>query len=232
MPDSPDTQAPDPRERDEWRVEVALDADEQGHSLGERLRALDLDNEAEKRLGGSVIVTRDGPHLFLYAWHEESAQEAERVVRELMDAEGLAGEVSLVRWHPVEEAWKPASEPMPESEEEISAEQRRHERAEEMERAETGEYDWEVVIDLPDLRSTRKLAAELMEQGLPVKRRFKYLLIGTPTEEAAIELGKSFEGKVPEGSHVGVRANPADLPSAGFTLLGSLKPGVMRDLGI
>ena len=232
MAASQDPSAPDPREHDEWRVEVDLDADEQGHSLGERLKALSLDNEAEKRLGGSVIVTRDGPRLFLYAWHEESAQEAERVVRELMEEDGLAGEVSLTRWHPVEESWKPASEPMPESEAEISAEQRRHERAEEIERLESGRYDWEVVIDLPDLRSTRKLADELIGQGLPVKRRFKYLLIGTPTEEAAIELGKGFEGKVPEGSHVGVRANPVDLPSPGFVLLGSLKPGVMRDLGI
>ena len=65
-----------------------------------------------------------------------------------------------------------------------------------------------------------------------MKRRFKYLLVGAPTEEAAIELGKSFEGKVPEGSHVGIRANPQDRPAIGFTWLGSLKPGVMRDLGI
>ena len=68
--------------------------------------------------------------------------------------------------------------------------------------------------------------------GLPIKRRFKYLLVGAPTEEAAIELGQSFEGRVPEGSHVSVRGNPRDLSSPGFILLGSLKPGVMRDLGL
>jgi hypothetical protein len=88
------------------------------------------------------------------------------------------------------------------------------------------------VIDLPDLRSTRALADELIERGLPIKRRFKYLLVGAPTEEAAIELGKSFEGNVPEGSHVSVRGNPSDLSSPGFILLGSLKPGVMRDFGL
>jgi hypothetical protein len=224
--------APDPRERDEWRVEVELDADEHGRSLGERLRSLNLDNEAEKRLGGSVVVTRDGPHLFLYAWHEESAQEAERVIRDLMEEDELSGEVSLTRWHPVEEAWRPASEPLPETDDEVEAERRRNERAEEMEAAEKGDYDWEVVIDLPNLRETRDLAARLTVRGLPVKRRFKYLLVGQPTEEAAIELGKSFEGEVPEGSHVGIRANPADSPAPSFVLLGSLKPGVMRDLGI
>ena len=37
---------------------------------------------------------------------------------------------------------------------------------------------------------------------------------------------------MPEGSHVSVRGNPRDLSSPGFILLGSLKPGVMRDLGL
>ena len=109
-------------ERDEWRVEAALEEDEQGRSLGERLRSLDLDDEARKRLGGAVIVTRDGPNLFLYAWHEESAREAERTVRELMEHDQLAGQVQLMRWHPVAEQWRPGDEPLPESEAEVAAE--------------------------------------------------------------------------------------------------------------
>lgn len=224
--------ATDPSEADEWRVEVALDDDDHGRSLSERLKSLDLDDEARRRLGGSVIVTRDGPHLFAYTWHEEGAQEAERVIRELMEEEGLTGRVAVKRWHPVAEAWRPAGDPLPESEAELSAEQHQNARAGEAEHTQTGQYPWEVVIDLPNLASTRELAQELIERGLPVKRRFKYLLLGTSTEEDAIELGKSFEGKVPEGSHVSVRGNPHDLPSPGFVLLGSLKPGVMRDLGL
>ena len=224
--------SPDPAERDEWRVEVALDEETGGNSLGERLRSLDLDDQARERLGGSVIVTRDGSNLFLYAWHEESAREAERVVRELMEEEGLAGQVSLVRWHPHADEWRPASEPLPETEDEVEAEERRRREAGIREHAESGQYPWEVVIDLPTLRDTRRLADELVERGLPVKRRFKYLLVGAPSEEEAIELGQSFEGNVPEGSHVSVRGNPSDLSSPGFILLGSLKPGVMRDLGL
>jgi hypothetical protein len=223
---------PDNREADEWRVEVDLEADEHGLSLGERLRSLDLDDEARKRLGGSVIVTRDGSHLFAYAWREQGAQEAERVIRDLMEEEELAGRVSVTRWHPVADEWRPAGEPLPETEAERGEERRADERAGEAEHAETGQYPWEVVIDLPDLRSTRELSRELIDQGLPVKRRFKYLLVGQPTEEKAIELGRSFEGRVPDGSHVGVRGNPHDMPAPGFVLLGSLKPGVMRDLGL
>ncbi|MBM3667907.1 MAG: hypothetical protein FJW90_10620 [Actinobacteria bacterium] len=221
-----------PRATEEWRVEVHLDEDQHGTSLGERLKTLDLDDEARERLGGSVIVTRDGSSLFLYAWHEPSIREAERVVRELMEDDELTGEVQLMRWHPVAEQWRPADEPLPQSDTELLAEERADAEAGRREREATGEYPWEVVIDLPDVRSTRELGEELIGRGLPVKRRYKYLLVGTPTEEAAIELGESFQGKVPEGSHVGIRSNPHDAPLPAFVWLGSLKPGVMRDLGI
>ncbi len=217
---------------DEWRVEVRLEADEAGHSLGERLRSMDLDDEARKRLGGSVVVTRDGPHLFLYAWHEQSAREAERVVRELLEADGLAAEVELTRWHPVEDAWKPASEPLPETEAEVEAEQRRHEQAEADEAAESGRYDWEVMVELPDLRTTLDYAKQLEPRDLPVKRRWKYLLIGATTEENAIALGKELEESAPEGAEVSVRANPSDMPHPVFVQLGSWKPGPLRDLGL
>lgn len=220
------------RHTDEWRVEVKLDAEEHGHSVGERLRALDLDNDARKRLGGSVIVTRDGPHLFFYAWHEQSAREAEQVVRDLLEEDKLAGEVTLMRWHPAAEQWRPASEPLPETDEELAAEERRHKEAELDQHATTGSYDWEVVIELDDLRTSRELANRLRREGLPIKRRWKYVMVGAPTEEAAIEVGKKLEDEAPEGSRIGIRANPDDLPLPVFVQLGNLKPGFVRDLGI
>lgn len=112
---------------DEFRVEVELDDDEHGLPLGERLRAVDLDDEARARLGSRVIVTRDGSHLFLYANTRESCAEAERVLRELLDADGLTADVRSVRWHPVAEDWEDADAPMPETAEEIEAEE--HTRA-------------------------------------------------------------------------------------------------------
>jgi hypothetical protein len=115
---------------DEFRVEVELD-DDHDHSLGERLRSLALDDEARERLGSRVIVTRDGSHLFLYASSEASCEEAERVVRELLVEDELTAEVRSTRWHPVEAAWKDASEPLPETAEAIDAEEEaREERSE------------------------------------------------------------------------------------------------------
>ncbi len=105
-----------PRSRDEWRVEVALDRDEHADTLSGALHDLRLDDEARKLLGGSVIVTRDGSFIFVYAWHEDSAQEAERVVKHIMEDEGMVGQVRLMRWHPVAEEWKDAEEPLPDDE--------------------------------------------------------------------------------------------------------------------
>jgi hypothetical protein len=220
------------RATDEWRVEVGLSEDEHGQSLGERLHRLQLDDEARKRLGGSVIVSRDGNRLFLYAWHEESAREAERVVRELMDEDKLTGEVRLMRWHPAADEWRPADQPPPEHKDEIDAEEEEHAQAGKRAGRESGEWAWEVVIDLPDLRSTREFAHRLEEEGLPLKRRWKYLLVGRDTEEEAVELGQRLEGEAPEGAGVGIRANPKDVPHPVFVMLGSWEPGVMRDLGI
>ena len=116
--------------QDEYRVEVELS--EEGHSLslGERLKALDLDDDARDRLGTRVIVTRDGSHLFLYAHTRESCAEAERVVRELLADEGIEGIVRATRWHPAAETWKDADQPMPDTPEALEAERLAHERQE------------------------------------------------------------------------------------------------------
>lgn len=220
-----------PRSRDEWRVEVALDRDEHADTLSGSLHDLQLDDEARKRLGGSVIVTRDGPFIFVYAWHEESAQEAERVVKDIMDHEKLVGQVRLMRWHPIAEEWKDADEPLPEDEA-ARAEEIRQAEAEGVRETGYGEYPWEVVIELPHIRDTNDFAKQLRLEGLPVKRRFRYLLVGAPSEDDAVELGKRLEDEAPEGSQIGVRGNPDDMPLPSFVNLAAFKPGFLRDLGL
>jgi hypothetical protein len=94
---------------EEWRVEVELR--EEGHSLtlGERLRSLDLDDEARERLGGNVIVTRDGSRMFVYAASEDAAREAGRVVEELAQAEGLEADVAVTHWDSGDHEWEDIS---------------------------------------------------------------------------------------------------------------------------
>jgi hypothetical protein len=94
---------------DEWRVEIELREEGHGLTLGERLRSLDLDDEARERLGGNAIVTRDGSHMFVYAGSEAAAQEAGRMISELAQAEGLEADVSVTHWDAGDHAWEDIS---------------------------------------------------------------------------------------------------------------------------
>jgi hypothetical protein len=206
---------------DEWRVEVDLDDPDHGYTLSERLRSLDIDAEASNRLGGRVTVTRDGPKMFLYTRSEAAAREAERVARELVDADDLSAGIRLTRWHPIEEAWKDASVPLPQTERERVAEYERREAAEQREAEREGEYDWEVRVDLPTLRDTHDLAERLRSEGLDVKRRWKHLLVGAPTEERAAEIGERIESEVPEGTEVHIETT--GVPHPVFVMMGAAR---------
>jgi hypothetical protein len=185
---------------DEWRVEVDLDDPEHGYTLTERLRAHDLDDEARERLGDRVIVTRDGSRIFLYAGGEAAAREAERVMRELVGASDLSADVSVTRWHPVEEAWRDASLPLPQSDSERADELRRREAAETREVEEEGEFDWEVRVELRSHRETVELGHRLEAEGLSVVRRWRYLLVGALTEERAGEVAERVLAEAPAGA--------------------------------
>lgn len=207
--------------QDEWRVEVDLDDPDHGYSLSERLRAHDLDDRARERLSDRVIVTRDGAHVFLYAGVAGAAREAERVARELLEAEDLKGSVSVTRWHPEEEAWKDASEPLPSTEEERREERRRHLAAEARKAAEEGEFDWEVRVALPSHADTRELADRLESEGVALTRRWRYLLVGAPTERAASELAERIVAEAPPGTEARVEARLTEPTDPLFVFLES-----------
>jgi hypothetical protein len=154
------------------------------------------------------------------------------VVKDIMNNENLVGEVRLMRWHPLAEEWKDAEEPLPDDEAARAQEMREAEEEGTHDARAYGEYPWEVVIELPHIRDTHAFADKLREEDLPVKRRFRYLLVGAASEDDAVELGRRLEGEVPEGSHVGVRGNPDDMPLPSFVNLAAFKPGFLRDLGL
>lgn len=203
---------------DEWRVEVDLEAEE-GYPLGEKVRSLDLDDEVKRRLGSRVIVTRDGPRFFLYAATQDGAGAAETVVRSLLESEGMSASVSVTRWHPIEEAWRDASLPLPQTEAEEEAERVRHELAEEREARVEGSYDWRVKVAAHSRHEAIELERDLVSQGLPVRRRFRYLTADAPTEERATEIGAGIQASAAPGTRVWVEPNPDDLPHSIFELL-------------
>jgi hypothetical protein len=95
---------------DEFRVEI--DLHDALHGLADRLRALDLDDEVCKRLGGRVIVTRDGEKIYVYTATGDAAKEAEGAVRQVLADDGIEVTLRRRRWNPEQRFWQDADEPL------------------------------------------------------------------------------------------------------------------------
>ena len=191
----------------EWRVEINLDDEAHGYSLGERLRAHDLDDHARKRLGGSVIVTREGPHLHVYTKSLAAAHEAERVVRELIEADRLSADISVTVWDEERDAWLDAE----------------HGDVVEDPRADEAGPEYFVLVESDDQAALEALAGRL--DG-PVEVRRGKLLVGVPDDEEVEALAKRLRSEMP-GARVQTRADIfSDMPSPGFLLFETRLPGM------
>lgn len=195
----------------EWRLEVDLDDERHGYSLGERLRAHDLDDEARKRLAGGVIVTRDGPRLYVYTTSEAAAREAERVVRDLVEAERLTAEVRVTVWDEERGAWLDA------------------ERGDVVEDPHAGEEgpEYFALVESEDHAALETLARRLQEEGRPVELRRGKLLVGSFDDDEVEALADRLRREIGDAGRVQVRADIfSDLPSPGFLLFETRMPGM------
>jgi hypothetical protein len=195
---------------EDWRVEINLDDKHEGYDIGERLRSRDLDEDARARLGERVYVSRDGPRLFLYAGSEQQAREAEVVAQELVAADNLSADFAVTRWHPVEQEWKDASIPLPQTETEIHQELERKEEAERKEQAEEGSYDWLVKINLPNAADAERIAEALDEAGHPVHRIWRWVTVDVLTEEIGNEVISSLQEALPADAEIWLEGNLDD----------------------
>jgi hypothetical protein len=205
---------------EDFRVEVELDDEAHGYPLRERLRALNLDDEARERLGQNVVVTRDGSRLFAYTPTDAQAREAERIISGLLADEGLSADLAVTRWHPVAEEWRDASLPLPDSAEEEELEYEEREAAEQREAAQQGEFDWHVVAELRSRESARELVRKLSDEGLPVTRRWRYVTVGAVTEERAEELADRLRTELVDPGGVRVEAHLDDDAFRPFQFIG------------
>jgi hypothetical protein len=201
---------------EEWRVEAELGEEGHGLSLGERLRTLDLDDEARERLGDRVVVTRDGSRMFLYARSPEEAAAAALLIESRAKEEGIEAATELTRWDEGSEAWVATAGAGAEG----SAEPE-----------EAGEAEWEARIVLASFRKAIEVARRLRDEGLEVRRRFRFVLALAPSEEAANELAERLRAEVPEAESIDVeRATGVTHPV--FVMLGAHEPEIARDLGL
>ena len=186
----------------DWRLHLRLHHDGQASDLVYRLDELEFGHDARQQLGERIVVSKDGPEVFLYADTESAAMEAERVVRAELDREGWQAEVALHRWHPIEEEWKDAAAPMPETDEEREAERAELMAQEARETRERGYGEFEVRVDLPSWHAATELSKQLDDDGLPHVRRWKYVVLGAVNEDAANELAERMRREAPDDAEV------------------------------
>jgi hypothetical protein len=189
---------------DDWRLTVDFDDEGDGTQLAEWLAAVQLEGEERNQLGAGVVVSRDGPRVFLYADTEERARAVLETVTARLRSEARQARTALERWHPVALEWEDASIPLPASDEETRAEHERLQLREAAESLEKGRAEWEVRIELSDHEQTRALAERLESEGFPVVRRYTFLLAGALNEDAARALASRLEREAPEGARIEV----------------------------
>jgi hypothetical protein len=212
---------------DDFRLQIELDASGDGFSFAESMRELSLERDARKRLGDRVAVSADGPRVFVYTDTEGAAQEARRVIGPLLAEHGLTDSaLTLTRWHPEEERWEPIDKPLPSTPEEQAAEHAAEEAGETAQSLEQGFAEWEVRVELPSHRETVRFADRLEQEGIPVLRRWTFLLVGAPNEDEAQALARRIESEAPKGSKVHAEISGATVWKVGdpfpFAVFGGL----------
>jgi hypothetical protein len=188
---------------DDWRLTVELADEDAARELVGWLHDARLEAGERERLGDRVIVSRDEARVFLYADSEQRAREVERLVLARL-GHPAAGRAELARWHPAEQRWEDASVPLPRSEQEWRAEHERLQAREAAESQASGEAEWEVRVELPGHEETVELAERLEAEGIPVVRRWTFLLVGAVNEDEAHALAERLEGEAPEGARIDV----------------------------
>ena len=191
--------------RDDWRIRVELQEEHAGgflHRLGGGLgsRARDLAKELE---ADKLAVSRDDDTLFVYAASREQARQAQKIIEAELEEAGIEPRtVKLEHWLADEERWD--DEPKQETwEEEV---------------LEEGYSPWEVRVELASHEEAEKLADELEQERLPVARRWRYLVVGAPSEAEAQALATRLHGTVEAGGEVVYEA----MPHNPFAIFGGL----------
>lgn len=211
---------------DDWRLQVDLDDPDSFNPLIERLEARELEHDLEEAFHDRVIVSRNDDLLFLYSGTREQAERA-RALLEALDLEhDWKLTIDLKRWHPAAEEWREPDEPLPDDESERETERRRLMAAERRQAEEAGRFEFEVRIDLPSRHEAVRLAERLEDEGLPVARRWSFVLVGAYNEDEAKSLAERLRGEAPTGSEVAAEGTwgvaYAERPPNPFAVFGGL----------
>ena len=212
---------------DDWRLRVGLFDEGAARGLTERLEAERLGEDLKQSFGDRLIVSGEGANVLVYAGERAQAEAAADAIRAIAGEQGWDVELELRRWHPEAEEWEDPDTPLPASEAERAAEHARLVAREREESAERGYAEYEVKVHCSSHRDTVELAERLRGEGMPLVRRWKYLLVGASDEDAANALADRLRAEAPPGAtvtaEVSQRAAWDDDPGRGsFAMFGGL----------
>jgi hypothetical protein len=192
--------------RDDWRIRIEIE-DEEAPGLLERLglslgdEASELARELEKR---RLVVSYDDDEVFVYASSPAEAERARAVIQaELRDVGAAAVTGPVEHWLEEEERW----------DDEVPDE------TWEEEQLERGYAPWEVRVSCASHHAARELADRLEQEGFPVERRYRHLIVGTSSKEEAQALAARLHGEIEPGGELVWETVPGN-PFAVFGGLG------------
>jgi hypothetical protein len=187
---------------DEFRVQVHTKSTGAVISAMKKLQSAESADSAPR-----LTVTHEHDHVFLYADSQTAAEHASAVAGRALQEGGIEGQVTVWRWHPVEERWEDLSKPLPATEQERGAEHARLEQTETEESEQLGEPEWEVYITVPTHHDAREFAERLRGEGIPVNQRWRHLLVGANDEDDAAALAERLRAEAPPGSELHAQGN-------------------------
>jgi hypothetical protein len=191
---------------DDWRIRVELEEGRAETTL-ERL-GLDLSFEARKLAeeleGRRLVVSRDEDTLFVYAGSAPEAESARAVIEAELRETGAQGRVGPIEhWLVDQDRWDDEARQDFQPEQEVRME---------------GLSPWEVRLEADSPEEAETLATKLAADGYSVVRRYRFVLVGAESEEAASELAKRLHGEAEASGELVYEA----LPQNPFVIFGGL----------
>jgi hypothetical protein len=174
--------------KDDWRLRIEVP---NAGGFVERLLNADARELAERLSSHRLAVTRDDETVFVYAADRMQIEQAEELVHAHLHGRGT---VRIEHWVAREERWddEPAHVP---AEQELLA---------------RGYAPWEVRVECRTREEAHRLAQELHGEGYSVSRTFRYVIAGTETREAAVELARRVHGEVEPGGELVYEVQPSN----------------------
>lgn len=188
---------------DDWRLQIDLDDEGTAGGLADHLRSAELEHKLAIEHDKSVIVSHEGATIYLYAGEREQLDLAREAIQKHLDAKGWNGKLELRHWHKEADDWEDPDIAEPTTPAEKEAEHERLMKTEDEETAARGgRAEFEVSAKFPTNHEAHEFAEKLKAEGYKPVRRFHYLVVGAPDEDAAKELADRIRAEAPSDAEV------------------------------